>query len=91
MCHYCFLAVPNRRIQLAEWFPNEASLLRLVSAILMEPGEEWETGKRYLNMDVESDLDARTNRLQKKRCALSFSCPKLLIVGLARIFHRRGR
>jgi len=33
---------------------NEATLLRLVSAVLMELSEEWETGKRYLNMDVES-------------------------------------
>jgi hypothetical protein len=32
---------------------NEASLLRLVSALLMEYSEEWETGKIYLNMKCE--------------------------------------
>jgi putative transposase len=32
-------------------FPNEASLLRLVSAVMMEIREEWETGKVYLNME----------------------------------------
>jgi transposase-like protein len=44
----------NRRTRVAGLFPNEASLLRLVSAVLMELSEEWETGKRYLNMDVEN-------------------------------------
>jgi transposase-like protein len=29
-------------------FPNEASILRLVSAILMDISEEWESGKTYL-------------------------------------------
>ena len=39
----------KRRTRVATLFPNEASLLRLVSAILMEISEEWETGKNYLN------------------------------------------
>lgn len=38
----------KRRTRVASLFPNEASLLRLVSAILVETSEEWETGKRYL-------------------------------------------
>ncbi len=38
----------KRRTLVATLFPNEASLLRLVSAILSETSEEWETGKRYL-------------------------------------------
>ncbi len=38
----------KRRTRIATLFPNEASLLRLVSAILSETSEEWETGKRYL-------------------------------------------
>lgn len=37
-----------RRTRVATLFPNEASLLRLVSAILVEISEDWETGKRYL-------------------------------------------
>jgi transposase-like protein len=41
----------NRRTKVAGLFPNEVSLLRLVSAILLELNKEWETGKRYLNMD----------------------------------------
>lgn len=38
----------RRRTRVATLFPNEASLLRLVTAVLMEQSEEWETGKRYV-------------------------------------------
>ena len=41
----------KRRTRVASIFPNEASLLRLVSALLMEFSENWETGKIYLNME----------------------------------------
>ena len=40
----------KRRARVAGLFPNEASALRLVSAILMEISEEWETNRRYLTM-----------------------------------------
>lgn len=41
----------KRRTRVVRIFPNEAACLRLVSAILMEISEEWETGKVYLTMD----------------------------------------
>ena len=40
----------KRRTAVASLFPNEESLLRLVTAILVEYAEEWETGRSYLNM-----------------------------------------
>ncbi len=43
----------KRRTRVATLFPNEASLLRLVSAVLSEISEDWETGKTYLNMETE--------------------------------------
>lgn len=43
----------KRRTRVATLFPNEASLLRLVSAVLMEQSEEWETGKTYLKMETD--------------------------------------
>jgi transposase-like protein len=43
----------KRRTRVATLFPNEASLLRLVSAVLSEVSEERETGKVYLNMEAE--------------------------------------
>jgi hypothetical protein len=56
-------------------FPNEASLLRLVSAALMKLSEEppacrdwWETGKRCLNMDVQNnDSASGRKKIYKKR------------------------
>lgn len=42
-----------RRTRVATLFPNDASLLRLVTAVLMEVTEDWETGRRYLSMDAE--------------------------------------
>ncbi len=41
----------RRRTRVCRQFPNEASCLRLVSAILMEISDEWETGKVYLTFD----------------------------------------
>lgn len=41
----------KRRTRVATLFPNDASLLRLVSAILVEISDEWETGRKYLCMD----------------------------------------
>jgi putative transposase len=38
----------KRRTRVATLFPNDASLLRLVTAVLIEISEEWETGKRYV-------------------------------------------
>lgn len=44
----------KRRTRVASVFPNEASLLRLVTALLAETTEEWEAGKVYLNMECQT-------------------------------------
>ncbi|MEN6634087.1 MAG: transposase, partial [Candidatus Polarisedimenticolia bacterium] len=41
------------RTSVAALFPNEQALLRLVSAVLAETSEEWETGRIYLAMETE--------------------------------------
>jgi putative transposase len=38
----------RRRTRVARLFPNEASCLRLVTAVVMEISEDWETSKAYL-------------------------------------------
>jgi putative transposase len=43
----------KRRTRVATLFPNEASLLRLVTGVLMEISEEWETGKRYVTFEPQ--------------------------------------
>jgi putative transposase len=46
----------KRRTRVATLFPNEAALLRLVSAVLMEVSEEWETDKIYLRMESSGPI-----------------------------------
>ena len=41
----------KRRTRVARIFPNQSSCLRLVSAVLMEISEDWETGRIYLNVN----------------------------------------
>jgi len=41
----------RRRTRVIRIFPNEASCLRLISALCIEKSEEWLTGKRYLKMN----------------------------------------
>jgi len=43
----------RRRTRVAGLFPNEQSLLRLVSAVLVEISEDWETGKKYVCLNSE--------------------------------------
>ncbi len=43
----------KRRTSVAGLFPNENSLLRLVSAVLAEISDDWETGRIYLAMEAE--------------------------------------
>jgi putative transposase len=56
----------KRRTRVARLFPNEESLLRLVSAVLSEISDEWETERRYLNMEAEWPAE---NRIYRKDVA----------------------
>jgi putative transposase len=42
----------KRRTRVATLFPNDNSALRLVTAVLAEISDDWETEKRYLNMET---------------------------------------
>jgi putative transposase len=42
----------KRRTRVATLFPNEQSALRLVTAVLMEISEDWETNRIYLTMET---------------------------------------
>ena len=44
----------KRRPRVARVFPNERSLLRLISALLAETSDQWETGKIHLNMENQN-------------------------------------
>lgn len=42
----------KRRTRVASLFPNEASLVRLASAVLSEISDDWETERAYLTMEA---------------------------------------
>lgn len=43
----------KRRTRVATQFPNTASCLRLVTAVVMETSEEWQAGRCYLSFEEE--------------------------------------
>jgi transposase-like protein len=45
----------RRRSRVAVLFPNEASCLRLVTAVLMEISDDWETNRTYLLLENNID------------------------------------
>jgi putative transposase len=45
----------RRRCCVASLFPNDASYLRLATAVVMEISEDWQTGKRYIKWESESE------------------------------------
>ena len=48
----------RRRTRVARLFPNEAACLRLVSAILMEISEDWQSAdKRYVVFSKETAIE----------------------------------
>lgn len=57
----------KRRTRVAVLFPNEASALRLVTAVLMEIHEEWVTGRQYLNME---EVNSFTTMQEYKRLVI---------------------
>ena len=64
----------KRRTRVARLFPNEASLLRLVSAVEMELSEDWIAGKSYFDMNVEMEnenesADSKEKRIYRKNVA----------------------
>jgi putative transposase len=67
-------AITDRVIRAAQWemrrrerviriFPNEASALRLIGALLAEHHEVWSTGKRYC--DMTEYLEWKTTQTQE--------------------------
>lgn len=50
----------RRRTRVVSIFPNEAACLRLISAILVEIDEEWQTGKLFLTIQEEVGQHSRS-------------------------------
>ena len=50
----------KRRADVVGIFPNEASITRLVGAILMEQNDEWQLQHRYMTLETMTGLADET-------------------------------
>ncbi len=60
----------KRRTKVVRLFPNEASCLRLISAILMEIAEDWQTAEKRWVTCGNQHVSERSGNLQKGCCSI---------------------
>ena len=48
----------KRRADVVGIFPSEASILRLIGAVLLEANDEWQLQHRYMQVEAMAELDA---------------------------------
>ena len=46
----------KRRADVVGVFPGEASITRLIGAVLLEPNDEWQTDRRYMQLEGMAGL-----------------------------------
>ena len=54
----------KRRADVVGIFPNEASITRLIGAVLLEANDEWQTGHRYMQLEGMAELASPSVNLE---------------------------
>jgi hypothetical protein len=47
----------KRRADVVGIFPNEASIMRLIGAVLFDQNDEWQTSSRYMMVEAFAQID----------------------------------
>ena len=47
----------NRRADVVGIFPDKASIMRLIGAVLFEQNDEWKTSSRYMMAEAFAQID----------------------------------
>ena len=47
----------KRRSDVVGIFPNEASIMRLIAAVLFQQNDEWQTQNRYMQVEAFDQID----------------------------------
>lgn len=54
----------KRRADVVGIFPNKASTIRLIGAILLEQNDEWQLQSRYMQAEAMAELNPQLNEVQ---------------------------